>query len=112
MSALTPRQKDLKKKYTRIAELDCEHVAFFLVEHQSFSIHDGATTKKRADYYRDMFAIAIDRMIEKEEMNAGYCELYTSGINGSTSCGRVFNNHADVPVGLPCPYCGSPIRIK
>ena len=66
MSKLTERQKDLKKKYTRIVELDCEYAAFFKVDNQSFSIVDGATTKKRADWYCDMMAKALDRLIKTE----------------------------------------------
>ena len=66
MSKLTERQKELKKKYTRITEIDCEYVAFFMVDNQSFSIADGATTKKRADWFCNMISIALDRMIQDE----------------------------------------------
>lgn len=66
MSKLTKRQKQLKEKYTRIADLDCEYAAFLMIGNQSFSIMDGASTKERAEYYRNMMAVALDGLIENE----------------------------------------------
>lgn len=59
---------------------------------------------------QDAFIAGALAALDAEKVE--YCEWDESGINGSTSCGRCFNNHTDIPVGIPCPYCFKPIRIK
>jgi hypothetical protein len=69
MAKLTERQKELRKKYTRIAEMDCEYAPFLQIENQGFSVKIGACSKSKAEWYCDMVAIALDNLIKAEVQN-------------------------------------------
>lgn len=66
MSTLTPRQKELRKKYTRASTFFGEWAAVLKIDHQSFYLH-GSESRKSENWTRDMLAIALDRMIENEK---------------------------------------------
>lgn len=66
MAKLTERQKELRKKYTRITQIGGEYVAYLQIDHQGFNVTYDTTNKKHAEWSRDMLAIALDRMISSE----------------------------------------------
>ena len=68
MSKLTDRQKDLKKKYTRACMVDSKWAVFMQIDHQGFSVVSD-TTRGRANWHRNMLAIALDRLIKTERLN-------------------------------------------
>lgn len=70
MAKLTKRQKELREKYTRIAQFDDGYSAYLSIETQEFAISYDVTNEKRAEWYRDMLAIAIDRLLENEKRQA------------------------------------------
>jgi hypothetical protein len=62
---LTKNQKRLRKIYTYIGGQHGAWNAYFKIDHQGFHVAE-TTSKLSAEWYRDMLAIALDRLIEKE----------------------------------------------
>ena len=60
---MTKRQRRIKDKYTRIANIADENVLFLSIDHQEFGIE---ITPHKAKWFQKMLAIALARMIAKE----------------------------------------------
>ena len=57
---MTPREREIKKKYTRIINT----TLFLSIDHQEFTIE--GTDEENIKWFQKMLAIALTRMIEKE----------------------------------------------
>lgn len=57
------RERNIRKKYTRISNISGENVLFLSIDHQEFKIE---ITPARVKWFQKMLAIALTRMIEKE----------------------------------------------
>lgn len=66
MTKLTPRQKALRKKYTRVTGFLGGVKAELHIDHQGFHLHE-SSSRKSANWTCDMLAIALDRLIEHEK---------------------------------------------
>ena len=55
--------KEIRKRYTRVVKVGGEWVAFLQIDHQGFAVCE-LTSRRRARWYADMLAIALERMIE------------------------------------------------
>lgn len=62
---MTKREREIMKKYTRTSKWsDGSETLFLSIDHQEFGIE---TTTKGTRWYRKMLAIALTRMIDKDE---------------------------------------------
>jgi len=57
--------EEVRKKHTRVAMIGGKWSAFLQIDQQGFCICEG-TTKKRANWYADMAAIAIKRLLDHD----------------------------------------------
>lgn len=55
----------IKKKYTRVVKMGDKWNTYLQIDHQGFRVVD-QTSKKRAMWFANMLAIALDRMIKTE----------------------------------------------
>ena len=60
---MTLRERNIRKKYTRIAKIAGENVLFLSIDHQEFGIE---ITPGKVKWFQEMLAIALTRMIENE----------------------------------------------
>ncbi len=60
---MTPREREIKKKYTRVANIADENVLFLSIDQQEFKVE---ITPSKVKWFQKMLAIALARMIEKE----------------------------------------------
>ena len=60
---MTPREREIKKKYTRLTNIADVNVLFLSIDHQEFKIE---ITPRKAKWFQKMLAIALARMIAKE----------------------------------------------
>jgi hypothetical protein len=60
---MTPREREIKKKYTRVANIADENVLFLSIDQQEFKVE---ITPSKVKWFQKMLAIALTRMIEKE----------------------------------------------
>lgn len=60
---MTPREREIKKKYTRVANIADENVLFLSIYGQEFKVE---ITPSKVKWFQKMLAIALTRMIEKE----------------------------------------------
>jgi hypothetical protein len=52
----------LRRRYTRVARYGKVYAAYLQIDHQGFCVVDD-TTKKRANWFRDNLAVALERML-------------------------------------------------
>jgi len=60
---MTPREREIKKKYTRVTNIADENVLFLSIDQQAFKVE---ITPSKVKWFQKMLAIALTRMIEKE----------------------------------------------
>ena len=60
---MTKREREIKKKYTRVANIADENVLFLSIDQQEFKVE---ITPSKVKWFQKMLAIALTRMIEKE----------------------------------------------
>jgi len=60
---MTSRERNIRKKYTRIAKIGEDNVLFLSIDHQEFKIE---ITPAKVKWFQKMIAIALARMVEKE----------------------------------------------
>jgi len=60
---MTPREREIKKKYTRVANIADENVLFLSIYGQEFKVE---ITPRKVVWFRNMLSKALARMIEKE----------------------------------------------
>ena len=60
---MTLRERNIRKKYTRIGKIAGENVLFLSIDHQEFEIE---ITPGKVKWFQEMLAIALTRMIENE----------------------------------------------
>lgn len=59
---MTPTQ--IKRKYTRLGKYGNRYSTYLRIDHQEFTIADH-TTKRRAEWFREMLVIALHRLLNK-----------------------------------------------
>jgi hypothetical protein len=57
--------KRLRKRYTRVVKIGDKWNTYQQIDHQGFKVVE-QTTKRRAEWFADMLAIALQRLIQKE----------------------------------------------
>jgi len=60
---MTKREREIKKKYTRVAKFGDTPILFLSIDQQEFKIE---ITPRKVMWFQKMLAIALTRMIEKE----------------------------------------------
>lgn len=55
----------IRERYTSLSKAGRKYMAYLEIDHQSFPVCVEYTTKKRAEWFRDMLAIALQRMISQ-----------------------------------------------
>lgn len=60
---MTKREREIRKKYTRIATIAGQKVLFLSIDHQEFGVE---ITPRKAKWFQEMLSIALTRMIDKE----------------------------------------------
>ena len=61
---LTAREKLMRAKYTRhVTWCRGSHTVYLQVDHQGFTINGEVKNKRKADWLRDMLAIALSRIV-------------------------------------------------
>ena len=55
----------IRERYTSLSRDVGKYMAYLQIDHQSFPVCVEYTTKKRAEWFRDMLAIALQRMISQ-----------------------------------------------
>ena len=60
---MTPLEREIRRKYTRVSKICDENVLFLSIDHQEFKVE---ITPRKVKWFRDMLAKALTRMIEKE----------------------------------------------
>lgn len=61
---MSKERRGIRKRYTRVVKIGSKWNAYIQIDHQGFCIVE-QTTKKRADWYAKMAAIALTRMLEQ-----------------------------------------------
>jgi hypothetical protein len=57
--------KRVKKRYVRVVKIGDKWNTYLQIDHQGFCVVE-QTTKRRAKWFADMLAIALQRLIHKE----------------------------------------------
>ena len=61
---LTAREQAMRAKYTRhVTWCKGSHTVYLQVDHQGFTINGETENKRKADWLRDMLAIALSRIV-------------------------------------------------
>lgn len=60
---LPPEVAEIRKRYTSLSKAGRKYMAYLEIDHQTFPICVEYTTKARAEWFRDMLAIALRRLI-------------------------------------------------
>ena len=58
-------KREAKSKYTRVVKMGDKWTAYLQIDHQGFTIVDN-TSKNRANWYADMVAAALARLVDNE----------------------------------------------
>ena len=66
---LNPREKLMRVKYTRhVSWCRGSHTVYLQVDHQGFTINGECESKRKADWLRDMLAIALNQLVVNESL--------------------------------------------
>lgn len=60
---MTPREREIKKKYTRVTKFGDMPILFLSIDQQEFSVE---INPNKVVWFRNMLSKALARMIEKE----------------------------------------------
>ena len=60
---MTPREREIKKKYTRVTKFGDMPILFLSIDQQEFKVE---ITPSKVKWFQKMLAIALARMIDKE----------------------------------------------
>lgn len=100
MVKLTPYQKMLKKKYTKLLSKKSDHI-HLVMGNQGFSVFIG----ENADWMRSMLAIALSNLVEQEFKAYKHNTLFLPSTK----------NVKDIKTEVKpkrCPFCGSKAVIE